>query len=79
MSQHFSDARATLPRRNPDNKHVRVLYIPDLPVHHGSVTGLRTAGPNSEVVTYKAVPDGNGGFKRDKAGHLLLGKRIKGR
>lgn len=76
MPQHFSDARATLPRRNPDNKRVCVPYLPDLPAHHGIVTGLRSAGPNSEVRLYKAVPDGNGGFKRDKAGHLILGERI---
>ena len=72
----FSDDRAVLPRRPPEQRHVTVLYLADTPPSNAMCVGLRAAGLNSEVRCYKAIPDGNGDYLRDKRGHVLLGEPI---
>ena len=77
MSQHYSDARAVLPRRAPEQKNMIALYLPDTPPRGHLIDGLSSVGFHSEVRRYRAIPDGNGGFLRDKAGNPVLGRRLK--
>lgn len=77
MPQHFSDARAVLPRRCPEQRNMKVLFLSDLPVKGYTVIGLRSVGMNSDIRCFQAIPDGNGGFLRDKAGNPVLGKKLK--
>ena len=73
----FQTDIAVLPRHDPDKRHMVEAYIPDASTRHGSVDGLRTAGANSKVRLYKAIPDGNGEYLTDKAGHTILGEFIE--
>lgn len=77
MPQHFSDARAVLPRRHPEQKNMKVLFLSDLPVKGYTVLGLRSVGKNSNIRRFQAIPDGSGGYLRDKAGNPVLGKKLK--
>ena len=40
------------------------------------IKDLRAEAPPSNVKTYKAIPDGNGDFLRDKTGNLILGEEV---
>ena len=77
MPQHYSDARAVYPRRNPEQRSMTAIYLVDTPPHGHRVDGLRAVGMNSPVRRFRAIPDGNGGYLRDQAGHPVLGRKLK--
>lgn len=52
----YSTNRATLPSRTTDNRAVPVLYLPGLiKAYRGSCSGLRSAGPASEIRVFDAL------------------------
>jgi len=77
MPQHYSDDRAVASKRSPEYKNMTPIFLPDCPPEGGRVNTLRAAGLNSDIRCYRAIPDGNGDFLRDKAGNPILGKLIK--
>jgi len=52
----YSTDRAAPPARSADSRAVPVLYIPGLiKAYHGSCSGLRAAGPPSEIRVFDAA------------------------
>lgn len=52
----YSTNRATIPTRTLDSRAIITLYIPGvIKPHWGSVSGLRTAAPASEIRVFDSI------------------------